>query len=110
KRIQAAVGVLLQHVEVRQVVLEPVAAERAEQARARLLIREDEAPEVARESLNSHPDRCEIEISATLIICIPLSPERRRAVSEKALFEKHLLDAGMVIGAANALADVHVDD
>src|SRR6516165_994323 len=60
--VQAAVGVLLQHVEVGQVVLKDVVVERAEQARAGLLIAKDEPAKIAGEALNADAQAGEIVV------------------------------------------------
>ena len=59
--VEAAVGVLLQQVEVRQIVLEDVVVKVAEEARAGLFVAEDEAAEIAGEALDAHAERGEID-------------------------------------------------
>ena len=85
--VEAAVGVLLQHVEVRQVVLEDVVVKVAEEARAGLFVAEDEAAEIAGEALDAHAERGEIEV---------------RLAGEKALLDEEFLHADVGIGAVRA--------
>ena len=90
--VEAAVGVLLQQVEVRQVVLEDVVVKVAEEARAGLFVAEDEAAEIAGEALDAHAERGEIEV---------------RLAGEEALLDEQFLHADGGIGAVRAGA--HVD-
>ena len=55
--VQAAVGVLFQHREIRQVELIAVGIQVAEQPHARLLVGENEAAEIAGEGLHAHAQR-----------------------------------------------------
>src|SRR3954454_11365020 len=58
--IQAAVGVLLQEIETRQVVLNAVVPQVPEEAKARLLFRKNKAAEVAGELLRAGADGEEV--------------------------------------------------
>src|SRR5215467_6101263 len=68
KRIQVAVRILLQQVEIRRIVLIPVACVIPEQARAQIHLAEYKTPKVADERLNSGSDRRCIEIGALPIL------------------------------------------
>ena len=59
--VEAAVGVLLDPAEVRQVVLVAVVGARPEQARAQLVVLEQETAEIARERLDADAQRIEVE-------------------------------------------------
>src|SRR5215471_3269080 len=75
-RIQVAVRILLQQVEIRCIVLIPVACVIPEQARAQIHFAEYKASEVADERLNAGSDRRCIEIGALPILAATPSQKR----------------------------------
>src|SRR5262249_39064609 len=59
--VETAIGILLQHVEVRDVVLNNVVVQVAEEPRARLFVAEDQPARVAGETLDAYAKAGEIE-------------------------------------------------
>ena len=95
RRVEAAVRVLLEHLEAGHVPLEAARSPRAEQAHARLRILEDEAAEVAEERLDAGADRDEV-------VARPDLPQLDLA--------DQLLRPDVIVLAVGALRDVDVDD
>src|SRR3954469_16122124 len=62
KRVQAAIGVFLQHVEVSAVVFDPVGAKVAEKSDAGLFIGKDKAAEIGIELLDAGAYRNEVVV------------------------------------------------
>src|SRR5262249_50622197 len=90
--VETAVGILLQHVEVREVVLKDVVVQVAEEPRARLLVAEDRAAEVACEALDAYAEAGEIE---------------ERLTRDQPFLRVEFLHADVGIGAVRAA--LHVD-
>src|SRR5208337_1260172 len=93
--IETAVGVLLQHVEVGEVVVDAVRTQVPEYSHSRLLIREDEAAEVAGELLNSGTDRHEVKVRTQVV---------------EFQFHEPLLQTHMRVEPVGARLNVDVDD
>src|SRR5436853_4207519 len=67
RRVQLAVGVLLQHVEVGDVVLITIVSIITKQARAEIDVAEDEAAKIRDERLNADAHRGRMEIGIVLV-------------------------------------------
>ena len=92
--VETAVGVLLQHVEVGQVVVDAVRTQVPEDSHSRLFIREDEAAKVAVELLNAGSDRHEVKVRTKIV---------------EFQFEEPFLQAHMRVEPVGACFDVDVD-
>src|SRR5207245_11055886 len=64
ERVQAAVGVLLEEMEIREVVLPAVRVQGAKDAHARLLLNEEEPAKVAAKPLDARAHREEVIVGA----------------------------------------------
>ena len=95
RRVQLAVGVLLERVEPGGVVLPPVAGRVAEQACAEVRVGEDEAAEVRDERLDARPEGDEVEL--------------RREVGQLR-FGERLLQREVLPASGAALPHVDVDE
>src|SRR4029079_9527803 len=91
---QAAVGVLLETAEVRDVVLPAIVVARAEQANPKLVVLEQEAAEVRRERLDADAQAGEILVVGDVA---------------QVLVDERRLDAEVMIVARLALARIGID-
>ena len=68
RRVQLAVGVLLEHVEVGGVELIAIARVIPKEPNSQIRVAEDKAAKVADERLNARPNRSRVEVRAVAII------------------------------------------
>src|SRR5262249_28003370 len=110
-RVQLAVGVFLEHVEHRQVVLIPVRPDVAEHPRAEVRVAEDKASKIAGEFLDAHAHRGRIEERRTTALA-PFAAQERyqfRRIAQTP-FEEHSLDGVESVDARLAFAHILIDD
>src|SRR5262245_20801785 len=110
-RIQRAVGVFLEHVEIRQVVLIPVRLEIAEHPHAEVRVVENEAAKIAGEFLNAHAHRGSIEEWRAPAFAVFAAQEWNQfgGIAQTPL-EKHLLDGVESVYTRFAFARISIDD
>src|SRR5882724_1956236 len=111
RRVQFAVGVLLEHIEVRRIELISVVRIVAEQTNAEVCVAEDEPPEVADERLYAGSNCGRVEIRILPVVGSPTGQKRKDSgcVAQPDL-AKGILQCNVAVGSRIASAKVHVDD
>ena len=94
KSVQIAVGILLEHIKISEVVTDAVVAQVSEETHSWLRIREDESAKIAVELLNAGPNGNKIEIRAEIV---------------QLRLDKTFLQPNMSIEAIDSLSHVNVD-
>ena len=95
ERVQAAVGVLLEEMEISEVVLPAVRVQVAKDAHARLLLNEEEPAKVAAKRLDARAHREKVIVGAEV-------PQLQ--------LEKRLLQTGLGIQPVGAAAHINIDN
>src|SRR5712691_2586412 len=111
RRVQLAVGVLLEHIEVRHVELISVVRIVAEQTNAEVCVAEDEPPEVADERLYAGSNCGRVEIRVLPIVGSPTGEKRKDSgCVAKPDLAKGILQRNVAVGSRISSPKVNVDD
>ena len=111
RRVQLAVGVFLEHIEVRRIELISIVCIVAEQTNSEVCVAENEPPEVADERLYAGSNCGRVEIRALPIVGSTTGQKRKDSgCVAKPDLAKGILQCNVTVGSRISSPEVHVDD